>query len=619
LCDPHNWHGWNGKNHFSPICVQPYDSIKKKFDVQACVCVSDHFDVLKVTKNIAEEVRSACNTNNLNIIHQDLKEKLTGKKFLIVLDDVWTEDYDGWNTLLRPFQCGTKGSKILLTTRIENIATMVQTFQPYHLKKLSDEDCWSVFANHACLSLEKSTENMDIQKYGKEIVRKCKGLPLAAQSLGGLLRGKCDIRDWNNILNNNIWENESKIIPALRISYHYLPPCLKRCFVYCSLYPKDYEFDKDDLILLWMAEDLLQPPEIGKTLEEVGYGYFNDLASRSFFHRSGSGNESFVMHDLVHDLATLIGGEFYFRTEELGKETKIGTKTRHLSFSKFSDLVLEDFDMFGKAKHLRTFLTINFTPTPFNYENASYIILSNLKYLRVLSFRNYPYLYALPDLIDEMIHLRYLDLSGTYIKLLPDSLCNMYNLQTLKMICCEQLAKLPNDMHKLVNLRHLDISGTLKLQEMPREMRKLNCLQHLSCFIVGQHEAKGIKELGTLSDLHGSLSIKKLENVNNSFEALEARISDKKYLEELELEWSEDAADDVENSQSEMDILGKLQPAKYLKRLDIVGYRGTRFPAWVEDPSYHNLTELSLYGCKNCFMLPSLGQIRSLMNLTICA
>nr|ABN08728.1 Putative disease resistance protein RGA1, related [Medicago truncatula] len=155
---------------------------------------------------------------------------------------------------------------------------------------------------------------MDLQKIGKEIVRKCKGLPLAAQSFGGLLRRKCDIRDWNNILNSNIWENESKIIPALKIRYHYLPPCLKRCFVYCSLYPKDYEFDRDDLILLWIAEDLLRPSKNGNTLEEVGYGYFNDLASRSFFQRSGNENQSFVMHDLVHDLATFLDGEFYFRT-----------------------------------------------------------------------------------------------------------------------------------------------------------------------------------------------------------------------------------------------------------------------------------------------------------------
>ncbi|MCH85801.1 NB-LRR type disease resistance protein Rps1-k-2 [Trifolium medium] len=153
---------------------------------------------------------------------------------------------------------------------------------------------------------------------------------------------------------------------------------------------------------------------------------------------------------------------------------------------------------------------------------------------------------------------------------------------------------------------------------MPSEMSKLTRLQHLSCFVVGKHEKKGVKELGTLSDLHGSLSIKKLENINNNFEALEARIMDKKYLEELELEWSIDAEDNIQNSQSEMDILGNLQPGKYLKRLDIDGYRGTRFPEWVGDPSYQNLTELSLYGCQNCFMLPPLGQIHSLKNLTIC-
>ena len=86
----------------------------------------------------------------------------------------------------------------------------------------------------------------------------------------------------NNILESDIWElpeSQCKIIPALRISYHYLPPHPKRCFVYCSLYPKDYEFQKNDLILLWMAEDLLKLPNRGKALE-VGYEYFDDLVSR---------------------------------------------------------------------------------------------------------------------------------------------------------------------------------------------------------------------------------------------------------------------------------------------------------------------------------------------------
>ncbi|XP_058771517.1 putative disease resistance protein At3g14460 isoform X2 [Vicia villosa] len=598
--------------------VYNHDSIKSKFDIQAWVCVSDDFDVLKVTKFIAEEVGSACNTNNLNILHRDLKEKLTGKRFLIVLDDVWTEDDDSWNSLIKPLQYGTMGSKILVTTRIDKVASMVQTIQPYSLHQLSDEDCWSVFANNASLSPDESSEDMDLQNIGKEIVRKCKGLPLAAQSLGRLLREKRDIRDWNSILNNNIWENKSKIIPALRISYHYLPPYLKRCFVYCSLFPKDYKFDKDELILLWMAEDLLHPSENNKTLEEVGYGYFNDLVSKSFFQHSDNGNfkQHFVMHDLVHDLATWLGGEFYFRTEVIGKDTKIGTKTRHLSFSKFSDPVSTNFDIFGSIKCLRTISPIYLWNDPFNKEKASCFILSNLKYLRVLKFGNFEGLDAFLDSIDELIHLRYLDLSYTSIKMLPESLCNLYNLQTLKLHGCNNLTRLPNDMQNLVNLRHLEIWGT-NLKEMPREMSKLINLQQLSCFVVGTHEEKGIKELGTLSNLHGLLSIMKLENVTNSFEASQAKMMDKKYLDKLSFVWSEDAKNHFTSSQSEMDILGKLQPSKNLKMLVIDGYRGTLFPEWVGHSSYQNLTQVSLYGCLNCCILPSLGQLYSLKDLTL--
>jgi hypothetical protein len=152
---------------------------------------------------------------------------------------------------------------------------------------------------------------------------------------------------------------------------------------------------------------------------------------------------------------------------------------------------------------------------------------------------------------------------------------------------------------------------------MPRELRKLKNLQHLSCFHVGKHVEKGIKELGTLSNLQGSFSITKLENVINSSEASEAKIMDKKYLEELSLSWSEDAKDHFTNSQSEMDILGKLQPTKNLKRLDVHSYRGTRFPEWVGDPSYHNLTELYLSDCLNCCILPPLGQLSSLKTLMV--
>lgn len=163
-------------------------------------------------------------------------------------------------------------------------------------------------------------------------------------------------------------------------------------------------------------------------------------------------------------------------------------------------------------------------------------------------------------------------------------------------------------MQNLVNLRHLNIIGT-SLEQMPRKMSKLNHLQHLSYFVVDKHEEKGIKELRTLSNLHGSLFIKKLENVNNGFEASEAKIMDKEYHDELWFLWSQDAKDHFTNSQSEMDILCKLQPSKNLKRLGIHGYRGTRFPEWVGDPSYHNLVRLFLTGCSNCCIIPPLGQL----------
>ncbi|XP_020215620.1 putative disease resistance RPP13-like protein 1 [Cajanus cajan] len=592
------------------------NSLKEIFDFKAWVCVSEEFDILNVTKIISEAVTAQpCKINDLNLLHLELVDKLKDKKFLIVLDDVWLQDYVNWSLFKKPLQRGIKGSKILVTTRNESVAIVVGTVQAYHLNQLSNEDCWLVFANHACFTPEPSENSRTLEKIGRDIVKKCKGLPLAVQSLGGMLRRKHDARDWNDILNSDIWELECNIIPALRISYHYLPPQLKRCFVYCSLYPKDYEFQKNELILLWMAEDLLKPGKTGKSLEEVGCEYFDYLVSRSFFQhsRNWTWKNDFVMHDLMHDLATSLGREFYLRSEEMGKETKIDVKIRHLSFTKFSHDVLDNFD---GVKFLRTFLSIiHFESAPFHNEKAPCIIMSKLLYLRVLSFCDFQSLDALPDSIGKLIHLCYLNLSRTSVSTLPESLCNLYNLETLKLYNCTNLTMLPNGMQNLVNLRHLDIYG-VPLKEMPRGMGKLNHLQQLDFFIVGKNIENGIKELGGLSNLHGSLMIRNLENVTSSDEALEAKIMDKKYIDELSLKWSE-CNDNSSQFQTETDVLCKLQPHQELKSLSIRGYQGTRFSDWVGNCLFHCITDLRLYDCKNCCMLPSLGQLPSLKNLCI--
>src|ERR1044072_3320668 len=134
------------------------EQLKQKFDLQAWACVSDEFDMLKVTKTITGAVtKSSCDVNDINLLHLELKKMLMGKKFLIVLDDVWIDDYVTWNFLIKPLQFGTKGSKILVTTRSKDVASRIQTSQGgYHLQQLSVEDCWSVFANHAGLPSESS-------------------------------------------------------------------------------------------------------------------------------------------------------------------------------------------------------------------------------------------------------------------------------------------------------------------------------------------------------------------------------------------------------------------------------------------------------------------------------
>ncbi|XP_028224399.1 putative disease resistance RPP13-like protein 1 isoform X2 [Glycine soja] len=588
------------------------------FDLNAWVCVSDQFDIVKVTKTMIEQItQKSCKLNDLNLLQHKLMDRLKDKKFLIVLDDVWIEDDDNWSNLTKPLLHGTRGSKILFTTRNENVVNVVpyRIVQVYPLSKLSNEDCWLVLANHAFPLSESSGENRRaLEEIGREIVKKCNGLPLAARSLGGMLRREHAIRVWNNTLESDIWklsESQCKVIPALRISYQYLPPHLKRCFVYCSLYPKDYEFQKNDLILLWMAEDLLKLPNKGKALE-IGYEYFDDLVSRSFFQRSSNRTRGnyFVMHDLVHDLALYLGGEFYFRSEELGKETKIGMKTRHLSVTKFSDPI-SDIEVFNKLQSLRTFLAIDFKDSPFNKEKEPGIVVSKLKCLRVLSFCGFASLDVLHDSIGKLIHLRYLNLSRTSIKTLPESLCNLYNLQTLVLSDCDKLTRLPTDMQNLINLCHLHIDGT-DIREMPRGMGMLSHLQHLDFFIVGKHKENGIKELGTLSNLHGSLSIRNLENVTRSNEALEARMLDKKHINHLSFLWSNGT-----DFQTQLDVLCKLKPHQGLESLTILGYDGTIFPDWVGNFSYHNMTSLSLRYCDNCCVLPSLGQLPFLKELYI--
>ncbi|KAF5775513.1 putative P-loop containing nucleoside triphosphate hydrolase [Helianthus annuus] len=233
------------------------EKVKKHFELMAWVCVSDPFDIFSISKVILQSVNGENEEfADLNLLQVALRNQLKEKRFLIVLDDVWSESYEEWESLVSPFHDCAPRSKIIMTTRKRKLLEDLRCGDLSSLQTFSDDDAMSLFAQHA-LGVNNFDSHPILRPYGEDIVKKCDNLPLALRVLGRLFSTKTKEEDeWKELLNSNIWESrkEGEIIPALRLSYHDLKACWKQVFAYCSLFPKDYVFDKDDLIKLWMAE-----------------------------------------------------------------------------------------------------------------------------------------------------------------------------------------------------------------------------------------------------------------------------------------------------------------------------------------------------------------------------
>ncbi|XP_019465385.1 PREDICTED: putative disease resistance RPP13-like protein 1 [Lupinus angustifolius] len=378
------------------------------------------FDICKITKHLLEVVTSCSyDIEDLNSIQRNLK--------------------------ISSFKhAGAYGSKIIVTTRSGNVTSIMQTVAPYNLGELSNEDCWNLFSKYG-FNYGDSIVHQSLEKVGREIVRKCKGLPLVVKTLAGLLRSKTDRQEWYKVLNSEIWDlqdHESNILSALRFSFHYLHSHLKRCFAYCALFSKYCEFEKEK--------------------------------------KSRRNKSCFLMHHLVNDLAQFVSGTFSVRMEG-NKSDEVKERTRHLSH------IITD----GSS-----------------YLNVKDVAKANC--LHTFSNKND----RLPNSIGILKHILYIEISNTENTKLPESICSLYNLQTLKLVGCYNIIELSEDIHKLVNLRYLDIRDTC-LTRMPVKMSALTNLQKLRDFFVGEDCGSSIGELGEISNLHGTLSIHRIEYIVN--------------------------------------------------------------------------------------------------------
>ncbi|KAF5774785.1 putative P-loop containing nucleoside triphosphate hydrolase, leucine-rich repeat domain superfamily [Helianthus annuus] len=595
--------------------------VQDHFQLKVWICISDEFDIFVRSKEIfvafGGEVKEE--HKNFDKLQEALRDHLTGKRFLLVLDDVWSESREDWETLIRPFYTCSPGSKVIITTRKDTLLKKLGYNSLYkHLESLSDDDALSLFALHA-LGVRNFDSHLSLKPHGEGIVGKCKKLPLALIALGTSLRTKKDEDSWKRVLESEIWTSrvEGEVIPALRLSYHDLSAPLKQLFAYCSLFPKDFLFDKEDLVLQWMAEGFLhQEIRRNSTEECMGHEFFDELLSRSFFQHAPNNESLFVMHDLMNDLATSVATEFYFRldneSEKNIKKMKLD-KYRHMSFVHEDYVAYKKLEVFERPKCLRTFLATSAGEMKgwrFFYLSNKILtdLLPELPLLRVLSLTRF-IIREVPESIGTLRHLRYLNLSRTSITRLPENLCNLYNLQSLILVGCFGLTKFPNNFLKLKNLRHLDVRDTqlsFKMLSGIGELRSLHI--NLSKIIIESEDGFEIAKLKDFKSIYGKISVVGLEKVQNAIHAHEANFSQKK-LSELELEWS-DGLYDSRSGMLKKEVLNELKPCQdELIRLKIRSYGGLEFPKWVGDPSFLHLKHVSISGWKRCRSIPPLGQL----------
>ncbi|KAL6002016.1 hypothetical protein ACLOJK_040580 [Asimina triloba] len=220
------------------------------FYLKIWACVSDDYDLRRVLKTIVESAsNNNCDFQDVDLLQRRLQETLRGRRFLLVLDDVWDENHENWECLKKFLREGEKGNIIMVTTRSEKVASIMGTLPSYYPAKLSDEVCWCLFNQRAFRQGQQ--EDPRLVKIGLEIVKKCSGIPLAAKAVGGLMHFKTEEREWQFVKESEIWNltEENHILPALRLSYYHLPPHLKQCFAYCSIFPKDRVIPKLGLVL----------------------------------------------------------------------------------------------------------------------------------------------------------------------------------------------------------------------------------------------------------------------------------------------------------------------------------------------------------------------------------
>uniref|UniRef100_A0ACD5ZC72 Uncharacterized protein n=1 Tax=Avena sativa TaxID=4498 RepID=A0ACD5ZC72_AVESA len=491
-----------------------HKEVRSHFELRIWICVSDDFDVKRLTKEVIQSCTGKKATmDNLDSLQHALSNHVKNKRILIVLDDMWDdalkENGDCWKRFCAPLKSAQEGSMMLVTTRCPKVAEGVQTMKPVTLEGLEADVFWKFFKLCAFGS-ESSNNDPELERIGRSILPKLKGSPLAAKTLGRILRMNLQESRWNRILQSELWklpQEATEILPALRLSYMYLPFHLKQCFSFCAVYPKDYKFRKEDLAEIWVAEGFVEP-QGDDPIQDIGCQYFEDLVARSFFQKVTGG---YVIHDLLHDMAQKVSEHDCFILRNKNDFDKVPLNVRHIFIHPSSDF--DNSNLLSLCKHtkLRTLICKK------QSRNKKSSVMDNwctkLPRIRVMSCASTN---ELPDSIGNSKHLRYLKITKGCALSIPPTFCQLYNLQILDVKTCK-IESLPDGFSNLSNLKRFVSQGF--------------SYNPVSVCIIDADEQVGVRLIENLNQFSEHLVISNVEDQP------EAKLKNKKYLYKLTLNW----------------------------------------------------------------------------------
>jgi hypothetical protein len=318
---------------YNNVCV------KRHFECRAWVYVSQDFRTRELLLKILKEMQIREQWKILEDMGVDeLKGKLfkclLRKRYLIVMDDIWNTEV--WDEVRSAFPDDLNGSRILITSRIKEVASHASSTPPYFLPFLDKDKSWELFSKKV---FRGRTCPPELETLGRKIAEDCRGLPLSIVVLGGLLANREKTsREWSKLIGHVNWyltEANPICKDILALSYTNLPRRLQPCFLYFGVYPEDFEIPVRQLIHLWTAEGFIQHTG-NRSIEDVAEDYLEELIDRSLIQVSrraiDGGVKKCRIHDLLRDLCLSESKEDKFLELLRAGNLSFPIKSRRLSF-----------------------------------------------------------------------------------------------------------------------------------------------------------------------------------------------------------------------------------------------------------------------------------------------